>query len=130
MALEFEISGLIPASPEVVYRAWLDSETHTNMTGGEAAVSEKGGEEFMAWDGYITGTNLELETGQRILQRWRTSEFEGSDTDSILEILFEEENGQTLITIRHSNLPEHGMQYKQGWIDNYLDPMREYFGGK
>ena len=128
MTLKFEISGLIPASPNDVYKAWLDSETHSKMTGGVAEVSEKSGETFQAWDGYITGTNLELEPDKRILQRWRTSEFEGPDPDSLLEILLEPENGQTRITIRHSNLPDHGMQYKQGWIDSYLNPMKNYFG--
>ncbi len=34
----------------------------------------------------------------------------------------------TLITIRHSKLPAHGMQYQQGWIDAYFAPMKSYFG--
>jgi hypothetical protein len=47
-----------------------------------------------------------------------------------MEILLDPAGDGTKVTIRHSALPEHGMQYKQGWIDSYFLPMKEYFGGK
>jgi activator of HSP90 ATPase len=98
------------------------------MTGGAGAqVSDKIGEPFEAWDGYIQGKNLELQPFKRILQAWRTSEFADSEPDSLLEILFEPANGGTKVTIRHSELPAHGMQYKQGWVDSYFEPMKDYF---
>ena len=128
MSIEFIVSDLIPASPEAVYAAWLDSQEHSLMTGGQAKVSAKVGETFEAWDGYILGTNLELEPSKRILQSWRTSEFAESDKDSLLEICLEAEGDGTRLTIRHSRLPEHGMQYQQGWVDAYFTPMKEYFG--
>jgi len=130
MTIRFEISDVIPATPAVIYSAWLNSTEHTHMTGGKAKVSSKVGDSFEAWDGYIHGTNLELEPPRRILQHWRTSEFEASDQDSLLEVLLKPEGGGTRITIRHSGLPEHGMQYKQGWVDAYFAPMKEYFGSK
>lgn len=130
MSIKFEISDLIPALPEVVFNAWLNSDEHSQMTGGQAKVSAIVGETFEAWDGYIHGKNLELESPRRILQNWRTSEFDESEEDSLLEILFKSEGKGTRITILHSNLPEHGMQYQQGWIDAYFDPMKEYYAEK
>lgn len=127
MAINFEVSEIIPASPETVYNAWLDSEEHARMTGDSARVSAVIGEPFEAWGGYIQGKNLELEPGIRILQSWRTSEFEDSEPDSLLEVVLTPEGSGTRVTIRHSNLPPHGMQYKQGWIDSYFTPMKEYF---
>jgi uncharacterized protein YndB with AHSA1/START domain len=127
MSVQFEVSGFVPAPPEEVFDAWLDSESHSGMTGGAATVSSEAGESFEAWDGYIQGINLELERPVRILQKWRTSEFEETDKDSLLEVLFEEEGEGTRIIIRHSDLPEHGMQYQQGWIDSYFEPMKAYF---
>ena len=127
MAVEFELSHEIPASPETIYSAWLSSEEHSNMTGGAATVTNAVGGTFEAWDGYIEGKNLELEPSKRILQSWRTAEFADTDEDSLLEILLEAQETGTLLTIRHSNLPEHGMQYKQGWVDSYFIPMLEYF---
>lgn len=128
MSIEFEVDDLIPAALEEVYAAWLDSESHSAMTGSPARVSAEVGAEFTAWDGYIRGKNLELEPPRRILQNWRTTEFNQPDTDSLLEVLFEPEGEATRVTIRHSNLPEHGMKYQQGWRDAYFTPMIEHFG--
>ena len=127
MAVEFEVSTFINAPVEAVYSAWLDSDEHSKMTGAEAKVSDEQGGSFTAWDGYIEGVNLELEPPRRILQSWRTSEFDPQDEDSRLEILFSSEGTGTALTIKHVNLPAHGMQYKQGWVDNYFEPMRQYF---
>ena len=127
MKLHFELSAEIGATPKQVYDAWLDSDQHSAMTGGEAVVSDLVGDSFTAWDGYIEGKNMELDPCSRIVQHWRTSEFIDSDKDSRLEINFKARNGNTLVTIRHSNLPEHGMQYKMGWVENYFDPMKAYF---
>jgi activator of HSP90 ATPase len=130
MTVEFEVQAHLPALPETIYTAWLDSVTHSLMTGGEAIISPEVMAEFSAWDGYITGKNLELEPGKRIVQAWRTVEFSESDPDSRLEILLATEDNGTKITLIHTNLPEDGMQFKQGWIDNYFDPMKTYFDEK
>lgn len=127
MSLEFEVSEEISASPQVIFDAWLDSEGHSNMTGGAAEASSEVGAEFQAWDGYIQGRNLELEPGRRIVQSWRTSNFEASDPDSEIEILLEPTDGGTKVTLRHTKLPPHGTQYQQGWIDHYFVPMKQYF---
>ena len=127
MAKAFTVSEWFPASPEEIYFAWLDSQGHSNMTGSPARVSSKVGEEFEAWDGYIHGKNLELEPGARILQSWRTVEFDPSEPDSLLEIVFEPAQNGTKVTLHHSKLPAHGSQYEQGWIDSYFEPMKEYF---
>lgn len=128
MALEFEISTTIPAKPDEVYKAWLESKSHSKMTGSKAKVSDKIGDRFLAWDGYISGSNLELKPGKKIVQSWRTSEFADSEEDSRLEITLAPAKGGTKLTLRHSNLPAHGEQYRQGWVDSYFDPMKEYFG--
>jgi activator of HSP90 ATPase len=130
MTVEFQLSDVIPATPDVLYNAWLSSEEHSKMTGSKAHVSSKAGEGFEAWDGYIQGTNIELEPHRRILQHWRTSEFADTEADSLLEVVFETEGDGTRITIIHSELPDHGMQYRQGWIDAYFTPMKVYFRQK
>lgn len=127
MGIEFRISEVFPDTPEALYNAWLDSKLHSDMTGGKAEISDQVGAAFTTWDGYISGKNLELQRPIRILQSWRTTEFAESDPDSILEITFIAENGRTRLTVRHSDLPDHGMQYQQGWVDAYFTPMKEYF---
>jgi activator of HSP90 ATPase len=129
MALEFKVSTVIAASPDELYAAWLDSESHTNMTGGQARVNDEVGATFEAWDGYIHGRNLVLEPGKRIVQSWRTSEFDDSEADSQIEVRFEQVSEGTKVTIWHTGLPPHGAQYEQGWVESYFEPMKEYFEG-
>src|SRR5579863_5920688 len=85
MAYSFEVKGEVPASCEDVYLAWLSSELHSAMTGGEAVVDPVVGGQFTAWGDYIVGTTLELEPFHRIVQSWRTSQFNDDDTDSQIE---------------------------------------------
>ena len=127
MQVQFEISAIFDATPKQIYDAWLDSEKHSAMTGGEAMVSAVEGETFEAWDGYIQGRNIRLEENKKIVQHWRTREFTDSEEDSLLEVILFPKSGGTFLTIRHSRLPAHGMQYKQGWVDSYLNPMVKYF---
>lgn len=129
MSVEFSVSGVVPADPEAVWRAWLDSKGHSAMTGSPAHVSAEVGGPFNAWDGYISGTNVVIEPPGRILQAWRTVEFAESDPDSRLEVIFEPDPNGTKITINHSGLPDHGMQYKDGWVESYFIPMERYFSG-
>ena len=81
MTYDFKLSCTLPASPEAVYDAWLDSACHGAMTGAPATIGKRVGEPYAAWDGYITGKTLELVPGRRIVQSWRTSEFADADPD-------------------------------------------------
>jgi len=127
MTILFKVSDVFPVSPQALYSAWLDSEAHSEMTGTKAEIQDQEVTPFSAGDGYIQGVNLELEPGVRILQHWRTRDFSEQDQDSTLEILLTPEGDGTRLTIIHSNLPEDGMQYKQGWVEHYFTPMRVYF---
>ena len=127
MTLAFELTTVLPATPQALYAAWLDSAQHTAMTGAAATASTEIEGAFTAWDGYISGRNLSLVPDKRIVQAWRTAEFAESEPDSTVEILLEPHSAGTLVTLRHSNLPPHGAQYEMGWIDNYFEPMKRYF---
>ena len=121
---------IFPASPREIYDAWLSS-AHGKMVGSTATVDPRVGGAFTAWDGYIRGTTLELEPYRRIVQAWRTTEFSAAHPDSRLELLLEQVEGGTRLTIRHTEIPEgQSASLEQGWIDNYYRPMKEYFARK
>ena len=125
--MEFKLTATFNATAKKIYDAWLDGNKHTAMTGGEANTSRQIGDEFDAWNGYIQGTNLELTPNKKIVQSWRTSEFEEHEEDSKIEITLEEIEGKTELTLTHSNLGETGEQYKKGWQEHYFEPMKAYF---
>lgn len=130
MAIEFVVSTLLPATPHEVYDTWMTSEGHSAMTGSPATISPEVGGEFDAWDGYIHGKNLVLEPGVVIVQSWRTSEFSDDEKDSLVEINLKPVGDQTELTLRHSELPPHGTQYEEGWVESYFEPMKEYFSNR
>lgn len=131
METGFKLSQSFPASAAAIYAAWLNSEGHSLMTGSLAQVDGRIGGTFSAWDGYISGSTLELTPDRRILQAWRTSAFSEDTPDSRLELLLDEENGVTTVTLVHTDLPpDQADSYRQGWEDFYFKPMKEYFRGK
>ena len=129
MAIEFTVSDVIPASPQAIYDAWLSSEGHTSITGGHPAeASPEVGAAYTAWDGYITGTNLKLEPGKRIVQSWRSTDFNDGDPDSQIELLLEAVPGGTKVTLYHTNVPDGQPDYNEGWRSHYFEPMKKHFG--
>jgi uncharacterized protein YndB with AHSA1/START domain len=131
MPYAFTLTATIPASAQDIYDAWLDSEAHTEMTGGEAAMSDEIGAQVVAWGGYITGRNLELVPGERIVQSWRTAEFTDQHEDSIITVTLEAVADGTLLTLTHSRVPDGQTSYQEGgWQVHYLEPMQDYFAAR
>ena len=106
MAEAFEVTAEIPASPELIYTAWLDGKLHTAMTGAGAEVDPVVGGKHSAWDGYIWGVNLEMEAGKRFVQSWRTTEFPEEAEDSRVEVRLISVDEHTEVTLVHTNIPD------------------------
>jgi activator of HSP90 ATPase len=123
----FELREVFSAEPSEIYHAWLDTELHGQMTGGEADCSNQVGDAFSAWDGYISGTNRELIENQKIVQSWRTSEFAGNDDDSLLTLELNKIPEGTEVILTHTHIPAGQTGYKKGWIDHYFTPMKAFF---
>lgn len=123
-----ELKEIFGVKPDVVYHAWLDSQQHSKMTGGKAVCSSQVNETYSAWDGYISGKNVELKPNQKIVQSWRTTEFSDKDEDSLLTIQLKEIKNGTEFILTHTNIPKGQTQYKKGWKEHYFDPMKVYFG--
>jgi uncharacterized protein YndB with AHSA1/START domain len=127
MPYNFTLTARIPASPQEIYDAWLDSVAHSAMTGSEAIMSDALGDQVSAFDGYITGRNLELVPCERIVQSWRTTEFAGDHEDSLITVTLEEADGGALLTLVHTNVPERTSYKQSGWEEYYFEPMKAYF---
>jgi len=125
--MEFTLTTNIKATAKQIYKSWLSTQRHTKMTGGTAYVSDKVGEAFTVWDGYITGANIELEPYNKIVQSWRSSNFEDHEADSQIEVTLAEGDGETELTLKHTNVPESGEHYIKGWDEHYFEPMKRYF---
>ena len=106
---------VIAATPEKVYEAYMDSRIHSRFTGSKATVSPRVGGRMTAWDGYITGKNLELVKGRRIVQEWSTSEWPEGYPPSILTITLRRSGNGTELTMVHSKVPRSQLkEYLEG----------------
>lgn len=131
MPESLHLESILPAAPEQVYAAWLDSREHGLFTGSAAEIDDRVGGNFTAWDGYIQGQTLELEPFHRIRQSWRTTEFPEGCEDSNLEVLLDSVPEGTRLILVHTNIPDgQGESYRQGWEDYYFTPMQVYFSAK
>jgi activator of HSP90 ATPase len=134
MSLEtttIEQTVFLPAKPVQVYDALINARKHSEFTGAAAACDPVVGGRFTAWDGYISGTNLELERARLIVQEWKTSEWPDGYPPSRLEFRFAAKDDGTEVTMVQSDVPAlQAENYRQGWFDYYWKPLEEYFAKK
>jgi len=118
----------IPAAPEQVYDVFMDAKKHSEVTGSKATGKPVVGGKFTAWDGYISGRNLELEKGKRIVQEWVTTEWPQDYPPSKLELTLNAVDGNTELVMVQSSVPaEQAEELLEGWTEFYWEPMKSYF---
>jgi len=116
-----------PVPPHTVYEALMDSKKHARFTHSAARISRKVGGAIMAYDGYITGRNLELAPDSKIVQAWRAVDWPEGVLSTVTFELTSTSNG-TRLDFTHTQLPEGSEQeFAQGWQENYWQPMQAMF---
>ena len=116
------------ASPHDVYEALMDSEKHSQFTGAAASISREVGGSITAYDGYISGINIQLIPDTRIVQSWRGND-EGwpPGHHSTATFTFEKAESGTRLTFVQSGVPEGTFDdIDQGWKDHYWAKMKPF----
>jgi uncharacterized protein YndB with AHSA1/START domain len=119
---------VLPGTPMEVYRALMTTRGHQGFSGADARISPKVGGEFMAWGGYIHGTNLELVPGKLIVQSWVPSDkmWPKGHLSKVRFRLTAIPEG-TRLNFTHSGVPEeHVGHLDPGWKESYWEPLRKY----
>jgi activator of HSP90 ATPase len=116
-----------PADPHEVYESLMGSRTHRRFTGSPARISRRVGGRFSAYDGGLTGTNLELVPDRRIVQAWKcTMEGWPEDHYSTATFSLRSSPGGTLLSFVQTGVPRVCREaIAQGWRDHYWKPMKE-----
>jgi len=103
-----------------VYEALMDSRKHARFTGAPGGT-------FSAYDGYITGVNIEHVSDARIVQAWRGSDWpEGCY--SLVVFSLKMVKGGTRLDLTQIGVP--AKEYKginAGWGEYYWGPMKAMF---
>jgi activator of HSP90 ATPase len=115
------------ASPEDVYEMIMDSRKHEALSGEKADISRDVGGAFKAWGDHISGFNLMLQPGQKIVQAWRAKDW-WDDHYSIATFDLRRVDGGTDLHFTQIGVPPHRFDgHSRGWIEAYWQPMQDFF---
>jgi len=118
----------IKATPEDIYTALTNPLTIEIWSGASAEMEAVAGTEFSLWDGDITGLNLELEPGKKIVQEWYFEEDEETlpENKSIVTIKLHADGNNTDVELLHVNIPDEAFEnIVDGWDRYYFKPLKE-----
>jgi len=120
---------LLPAAPKKVYAALMEEKQHAAVTEGAAKISQKIGGAFSCYDGYVTGLNVELVPGKRIVQAWRARDWPKGTFSLVTFALAPAAGGKTKLTFTHHGVPASDYKDKcAGWRMYYWEPLKKFFG--
>lgn len=115
----------ISAPPNAVYELLTSSEQFAAMTGGAPAeIDATEGGAISLFGGMITGRNIELVPGERIVQAWRPNPWDAG-VYSLVRFSIEATDEGSSVSLDQSSFPDgEGEHLAQGWHDNYWNNMR------
>ena len=115
------------ASPEQVYEMLMDSRKHRSLSGMPAKISRRIGGKFTAWGTHISGFNLALLPGRKIVQAWRATGW-WPDHYSIAIFDIKKVSGGSRLEFTQIGVPPNRYSgHYRGWIEAYWIPMKEIF---
>ena len=122
--------AMFAATPERIYEILMDSKLHSKFTGDVAKMSKKVGGKFSGFSGYITGKNLILERGKKIVQAWRSSEWPRGYMSEVTYLL-KPAKGGTKLMFTHKGVPANDYKDKvSGWKEFYWKPLKKFLEKK
>jgi uncharacterized protein YndB with AHSA1/START domain len=88
-----------------------------------AEISREPGGAFSAFGGYVTGRQIELVPGQRIVQAWRAGSWEPG-AYSIAKFELSAQGSGTKLVFDHTGFPQGQAEHlAAGWKGNYWEPL-------
>jgi uncharacterized protein YndB with AHSA1/START domain len=113
-------------TPAKIYRALIDSSEHAKFTGAPAEIGTDAGSAWSAYGGKISGRQVELVDGVRIVQTWRAGSWpEG--VHSIVRFELKPHDHGTTVVLDHDAVADDQVQHLDGgWPKMYWEPLRKY----
>jgi uncharacterized protein YndB with AHSA1/START domain len=118
----------IDADPARVYNALTDPGQFGELTGrGAAALAAEAGAPFSLFDGHITGRNVELVPGRRLVQAWRAASWPEGVYSIVNFSLEGDGDDHTRLVFDHTGYPEAAHdELDAGWGQMYWEPLKRY----
>jgi uncharacterized protein YndB with AHSA1/START domain len=115
------------ADPATIYELLADSRKHSAITGKPADISTKIGGAFTLGERDVTGINVDLVPGRRIVQAWRHRRFPEGVFSMAAVTLTPTPDGGTELVLVHRGVPKELIpETEQTWRDRYWRGMKAY----
>ncbi|CAN1772892.1 Activator of 90 kDa heat shock protein ATPase homolog 1 [Linum perenne] len=119
-----------------LFEILMDENRWKGFTQSNAKISKEVGGEFAIFDGSVTGTNVELQEGKLIVQKWRFGSWPDGIISTVRLTLEEPEAGMTIVKLTHTDIPEEDRygnatvveNTERGWRDLIFHKIRAVFG--
>jgi uncharacterized protein YndB with AHSA1/START domain len=115
------------ASPATIYDILADSKKHQAVTGRKATISRKIGGTFSVSGNDVSGINVDLVPGRRIVQAWRHRKFPEGIFSMAAVTLTPTTNGGTELVLTHRGVPKDLIpETELGWREQYWSRIKAY----
>lgn len=113
------------AAPREIYDVLADSKKRSAVTGRKADISRKVGGPFSTDAGQVTGVNVDLVPGKRLVQAWRRRDFPEGVFSMAAITLAPTPTGGTELVLTHRGVPKHLIPgTEQYWRHGYWAKLR------
>lgn len=112
-------------SPERIYEILSDSKLHSKLTGQKAVISKDVGGAFSTHGGRVSGINVDLVPGKRVVQAWRSKDFPVGAYSMASFELSRAPDGGTQLVLTHRGVPKGLIPaVEKDWRATYWDNIR------
>jgi activator of HSP90 ATPase len=116
----------LKASPQRIYEILLDSKLFTAFSGEPAEIKPEAGGAFSMFGGKIVGRNVELLSGQRIVQAWRPANWEPGEY-TLVKFELKPQDSHTRLLLDHTGFHEGDFaHFDSGWKRHYWEPLAKF----
>lgn len=115
------------APPATVYDLLADSKKHSAITGRNATISRKIGGTFLVSGNDVSGINVDLVPGRRIVQAWRHRRFPEGIFSMVAVVLTPTTDGGTELVLTHRGVPKDLIpETELAWREQYWSRIKAY----
>lgn len=118
------------AAPSTIYDLLADSKKHSALTGCKATISRKVGGAFSTSNDDVTGVNVDLVPGRRIVQAWRHRSFPEGIFSMAAVTLTPTRDGGTDLVLTHRGVPKDLIpETERKWREQYWSRIKAHIAG-
>lgn len=117
----------VAASPARILNALIDEKQFAAFTGFAATIDAKEGGAFSLFEGLVEGRNIEVVSGIRLVQAWRTTNWDDG-VYSLVKFEFKPRGTGSTVALDQTGFPEGSYDHLAlGWNLRYWQPMKKFF---